>query len=467
MLLWVTIPLLTVSAIALYDTQSYANKTANELFDQTLAGSTIAIAERVVVTENGELDVDIPYIALDLLTSAAHNRIFYRINDENGDMITGYKELVLSDNPVNEIFYSSNQNIVFFDGKFRESAIRLASYSGIAIGPERSHKFEVILAETTQARIVLSNDILISTGIRLSILMVTALVFVWIGIMFGLKPLSHLQQAIGRRSLEDLRPITHKVPQEVETLISGINHFMKRLDNSLISLRNFTSNAEHQIKTPLSVVKMNIYLANSATSAAEKQKYFDIANRAINDCERILSQFILLAKVENESADKSGLAFDLVAVIKNNIERESAEAFKNKIDLGFENQLGREIANLVGNKTLFDEMLHNLIHNIFIHGVNCTIATIYLYEDAEFYCLAIEDDGIGVVSDQYEIILDRFVQGNNPLSLGSGLGLSITAEIMQIFGGSIKLSRATRSEQMSNNHQKGFSVELKFKKIPL
>ena len=80
---------------------------------------------------------------------------------------------------------------------------------------------------------------------------------------------------------------------------------------------------------------------------------------------------------------------------------------------------------------------------------------------------AIEDDGIGVVSDQYEIILDRFVQGNNPLSLGSGLGLSITAEIMQIFGGSIKLSRATRSEQMSNNHQKGFSVELKFKKIPL
>lgn len=446
--------------IALYDTQNYANKTANEIYDQTLAGSTVAIAERVVVADNGELDVDIPYIALDLLTSAAYDRIFYKVTTGDGTFITGYKELELNGKSVNKIAYNHNQDILFFDGYIRGEKIRLAKISGVAIGAEQSHNFEVLLAETTQARDILAQDILFSTGWRLALLLLTALVFVWVGIVVGLRPLTHLQQAIGRRNPTDLHPITHVVPLEVEALISGINHFMSRLGNSLSALRSFTGNAEHQIKTPLSVAKTNIYIAQHTNDPKEKQAVLTIANQAINQCERILSQLILLSKIENEAADKSKNSFNLISQVKQNITREFPSAAQQGIDLGFENQLNDNYVAIVGNATLFDEMLHNLIQNILIHSDGCTSATIYLSQDRINYYLRLEDNGIGIKADMYGKMMQRFAQTDADTNKGSGLGLSIAKEIMALYNGEVKLSAAQHSPS-------GLCVELKFKKPPI
>ena len=464
LLLWLILPLLLASFIALYDTRNYANKTANEIYDQTLAGSTVAIAERVVVGDNGELDVDIPYIALELLTSAAYDRIFYQVNGVGGEFITGYKKLKLSGKSVNKIAYSHNQDILFYDGIFRGEKIRLAKYSGVAIGREGSHNFEVLLAETTQARDILAQDILFSTGWRLGLLLLTALIFVWIGIVIGLRPLTHLQQAIGRRNPKDLHPITHVVPLEVEALISGINHFMARLGNSLSALRSFTGNAEHQIKTPLSVAKTNIYLAQQTDDSEEKYRLLTIANQAINRCERILSQLILLSKVENEAAEKSKNSFNLIDQVKLNIAREYPAAAQAGIDLGFENQLNNQHAAIIGNETLFNEMLHNLIQNIFIHSDGCTQATLYLSEDRINYYLRIEDNGIGIEPELYDKMLQRFGQSDAAKDKGSGLGLSIAKEIMALYNGEVKLSAA---QQLTSQLNGGLSVELKFEKPPI
>lgn len=464
LLLWLILPLSLASFIALYDTRNYANKTANEIYDQTLAGSTIAIAERVVINDNDELDVDIPYIALELLTSAAYDRIFYQVNGTNKEFITGYKKLALSGPSVNKIAYSHNQDILFFDGIFRGEKIRLAQYRGMAIGPEQSHSFEVLLAETTQARDILAQDILFSTSWRLGLLLLTALIFVWVGIVIGLRPLSHLQQAIGRRNPKDLHPITHIVPLEVEGLISSINHFMARLGNSLSALRSFTGNAEHQIKTPLSVAKTNIYLAQQTNNDEEKHKLLTIANQAINRCERILSQLILLSKVENEAADKSKINFNLVEQVKLNISREYPAAAKIGIDLGFENQLNSQHAAIIGNEILFNEMLHNLIQNIFIHSDGCTSATIYLSQDRINYYLRIEDNGIGIEAHFYEKMLQRFGQSDSAKDKGSGLGLSIVKEIMALYNGEVKLSSTHQLPNKNTKLNEGLSVELKFEK---
>ncbi len=465
LLLWVIIPLLLVSAIALYDTQNYAIITANEIFDQTMAGSAIAIAERVVVTDNGELDVDIPYIALDLLTSAAHDRIFYRINKKNGVFITGYKKLVADGAVKNQISYSRNQDILFYDGQYRGENIRLARFKGVAIGADASHEFEVLLAETTQARNLLTENILFSTGLRLALLLVTAMGFVWVGIVIGLKPLILLQQAISRRNPNDLHPITHIVPMEVETLISGINNFMARLATSLAALRSFTGNAEHQIKTPLSVAKTNIYLAQQTNNIDKKQYYLNVANGAINDCERLLSQLLLLSSVENEAAEKSKVKFNLLAQIKQNIAREYPVGAQFNIDLGLDNKLKNDNAQVIGNATLFDELMHNIIHNIFIHAEHCSIATIYISEDLEAYYVRIEDNGVGVAPNMHQKILSRFGQVDANKSLGSGLGLSIAVEIMHLYGGELELTNAIDSINSFHEKCKGLAVHLKFRKI--
>lgn len=89
LLAWLLAPLLAIGLIAVADSWREADATADAVSDRVLAGSALAIAERVVVGEDGALEVDIPYVALEMLTSAAQDRVFYRVDGPPGTFITG------------------------------------------------------------------------------------------------------------------------------------------------------------------------------------------------------------------------------------------------------------------------------------------------------------------------------------------------------------------------------------------
>ena len=92
LILWLLIALLAIAGLAVADSWREARDTATTLSDRVLAGSILAIAERVIVTEDGALEVDVPYVALEMLTSAAQDRVFYRVDGPDG-FITGYQNL--------------------------------------------------------------------------------------------------------------------------------------------------------------------------------------------------------------------------------------------------------------------------------------------------------------------------------------------------------------------------------------
>lgn len=68
--------LATIAGLAVADSWREAQQTAMRVSDRVLAGSILAIAERVIVTEDGTLEVDVPYVALEMLTSSAQDRVF-------------------------------------------------------------------------------------------------------------------------------------------------------------------------------------------------------------------------------------------------------------------------------------------------------------------------------------------------------------------------------------------------------
>ena len=115
LLVWLLVPLVIIGLIALADTYREAVNTANAVSDRVLAGSALAIAERIVVAENGVLEVDVPYVALEMLTSAAQDRVFYRVDGPGGVFITGYQTL-----PV--IKGLAREESGYADASFRHSA---------------------------------------------------------------------------------------------------------------------------------------------------------------------------------------------------------------------------------------------------------------------------------------------------------------------------------------------------------
>lgn len=436
LMLWLLAPLLLVSAVSLPDAYRQARDTANEVLDRVLAGSILAIAERVVVNDAGELEIDIPYVALDMLTSAAQDRVFYRVENANGEFLTGYRELTAPK-------VETGDTLTFHDSAFQGAPIRLAVLTGAATGAFESVGYRVLLAETTGGRRALAQELLTRSGVRHAVLIAVAVLVVWLGVGFGLRPLTDLEGAIGRRMPNDLHPITHRVPVEVRQLTLAINQFMERLDGALSALRRFTGNASHQLRTPLAVIGTQLELARRAGDEESRMTALTAAERAVSESERVLSQLLLLARVEEATAEGMNESVNMTELARSVTQDHLEAARKVGMDLGFD---GDDVPVIVkGNGLLLGEMLSNLINNVIAHAKGATQSTVHvrsrrLSEGSSVAEIEVEDDGPGVGIAERNVALQRFGQPAGSAGHGAGLGLAIAGEVAGLFGGDLALA---------------------------
>ena len=91
-LVWLVLATAAIGILALLDTRTEALRTARDVSDRVLLGSAMAIAEGVNVDAEGGLAVALPFSALDMLSSAAQDQVFYRVDGPHG-VLTGYQDL--------------------------------------------------------------------------------------------------------------------------------------------------------------------------------------------------------------------------------------------------------------------------------------------------------------------------------------------------------------------------------------
>ena len=428
---WLLISTVVIGVIALTDTYREAVTTANVVSDRVLAGSALAIAERVVVAEDGSLEVDIPYVALEMLTSAAQDRVFYRVDGPPGQFITGYQTLPsLAEEP--------GASTTFADSVFRGEPIRIAALRRSASTGINSVPFVVTVAETTIARRHLAQTILVRSALRLGMMIAGAAVIVWIAVTFSLRPLYRLGDAISERSPDDLHPIGERVPNEVQGLVDTVNSFMGRLQSALDALRNFTGNASHQLRTPLAIIRTQLALAQRAGSIEETRSAVKKADEAVANAERILGQLLLMAKIDAAGKDetRSLERVDLVQLVREITAEHVPAAGDADIDLGFD---GEGEAFIRAEPLLVGEMLKNLIGNALLYaGRGAEVTSRVLARDG-FVSLEVEDNGPGIRPELRETVLRRFERGGSEAP-GSGLGLPIVEEIAELYGATTSLS---------------------------
>lgn len=428
---WLLISTAIIGCIALADTYREANNTANIVSDRVLSGSALAIAERVVVSENGTLEVDIPYVALEMLTSAAQDRVFYRVNGQNGQFLTGYQNLpsvtgLRSDAPV------------FVDAEFRGEPIRVAAIQRFASTGVNSVPFTVTVAETTIARSRLAQAIILRSALRLLFMIVGAAIIVWIAVTISLRPLYRLSEAIAERSPNDLHPIRQSVPVEVENLVETVNSFMVRLQSALDALRHFTGNASHQLRTPLAIIRTQLALSARASTLEDAQAAARKGDASVAHAEHILAQLLRMANIDAAgSGEKQSLVEVDLALLAQSITADyipiAAEA---GIDLGFE-QVGH--ASIMAEPLLLGELLGNLISNAIAYTGRGTEVTVRVLRDGDAACLEVEDNGPGISAEKRSVVRQRFARGEGNAAPGAGLGLAIVEEIAAFFNGRLSL----------------------------
>ncbi len=448
LLVWLFLATATVGVIALVDTWREALLTAQSVSDRVLAGSALAIAERVSVDETGGLEVDIPYSSLEMLASTAQDQVFYRVDAPVDTFLTGYESLSVVRLPPGE-------TIGFADGTYGDTRIRSATLTRSLSTGAMPIAFTVTVAESTLAREALARAILLRSTVRLGLLILSVISIVWIAVTLALRPLDQLVAAIARRSPDDLHPLRSQSVQEVNVLAEAMNSFMQRLETALAALKHFTGNASHQLRTPLAVLRTQLALAARSANPAEAEAAAAKAEVALVRAERVLAQLLVLAHVDAATGATALQPTDIVAIAKTVASEMVPLALAREIDLGYD---GPDTAMAMAEPVLLAELLKNLLDNAVSYAGKGAVVTVKVAEDDGTVMLSVEDNGPGLQPDQLSSagLLKRGAPRLHQKATGAGdtgygLGLAIAAEIAALFGDGLRLEQGRDGRGLSAN----------------
>ena len=225
----------------------------------------------------------------------------------------------------------------------------------------------------------------------------------------------------------------------------------KFLDRSLISLmekiheafekeREFTSNASHELMTPISILQTNIenMLVDETLSEYQQQKV-TILMKTLNRLKKIVHSLLYISRIENEQFAKAGTV-NINQLVSTVIDELSDRLEVKSIQLT--TKISTQINIHKVNQDLFFQLLYNLINNaIRYNREQGTINISDQYIIGEPYILLITDTGIGIKADDISTIFNRFKKSNTATSgEGYGLGLSIVKSIATYHGFTITVN---------------------------
>ncbi len=422
----------------------YSNiEAADTAYDRLLLASASAIAERTVLREDG-LHVDVPYVALDMLASTAQDRVFYAVSAPDGRVVTGYDDLPLPERrdgraPLDPVFYNA---------VFKQASVRIVALRSFVSGRNLSGYVTIQVAQTRRDRDGLTYSLLRQSALWMLVIAITGAIAAWFGVSIGLRPLARLREALGRRSPDDVRPVLHDVPNEFKPLVGAINGMLYRLEDGLNSMRNFISDASHQLKTPLASLQAQSEMALRETDPDGVRHALVKVNESAKRTSRLVQQLLTHARATGVSEDFADL--NLVQLVRETIEILLPRAIAKNIDLGYE---GDERAPMFGDRALIGELILNLADNAIKYSPAGSIITVGVRVEEGAMRLILEDDGPGIREEDRQGVFERFVRLQNSPAEGCGLGLAIVREIASRHGATVTLGDA---------HEGGLRVEVVF-----
>ena len=211
-----------------------------------------------------------------------------------------------------------------------------------------------------------------------------------------------------------------EVPLELKPLAKALNRAFQEIDDYIQTQRRFLSNAAHQLRTPLTLLRAKI---EDVTEPALKVELV----RDVRRLSSLVSAMLDLARLQNRAIEKRPI--DLEVVTRDVLADFSPSALDAGIELSLEQD---EEGTLVvhGVEAAIRSALANLVGNALVHARGAGRVVANLNRGSVSIC----DDGAGI-SPSWERI-EPFQTGN-PSKEGYGLGLSIVQEIMAAHGGTL------------------------------
>jgi len=302
-------------------------------------------------------------------------------------------------------------------------------YTAPAIRPDSY----VIMGESREARVEIMSSILRDTWLPMLAGLPLVALAIWLAVRQGLVPVVRLGSQVSARKPDALDPIAiEDSPRELVPLIAALNQLFIRMESSLESERRFTSDAAHELRTPIAGIRAQAQAALEVSDDAQRRQALHGTLAGCDHAAHLVDQLLQLARLEGARAPNTpSKVSDMLVVAREEVVELASKAFESGHELVLETGDLPGPWLMAADPVLVSALLRNLIDNALRYSPSMsTVQVTFEAADAQDRLwVSVEDSGPGLSPPLLQRLGERFFRARLNDASGSGLGWSIVRRI--------------------------------------
>ncbi len=263
---------------------------------------------------------------------------------------------------------------------------------------------------------------------------------VYLGLRGGLKPLHQITRRLSAATTPLIPTLTDAhVPVELAPFTRAIDQLVARLKAGVEHERRFTADAAHELRHPLATLRLELDLVGCSDDAALRAQHLQRAQAALDRMQRLVTQLLMLARVEQLAELDDAGPLRLVTVAESVLREVSEHAAPRAIELSLDHD-GNDV--VLGSRGLLEILVRNLLDNALRHVPERGEVHVFVSGRADRVVLEVNDNGSGFSGADPVQLSGRFYRPEGSLGEGSGLGLSIVQAIVSLHRGQLEFGRS-------------------------
>jgi two-component system sensor histidine kinase QseC len=235
-------------------------------------------------------------------------------------------------------------------------------------------------------------------------------------------------------------------------MVLALNELLQRVTQTLEGERRFTSNAAHELRTPLAAIQAQLHVVRKAEGEAERQRAIEQLQRGVERGIRLVAQLLALARLD---PDHTLAMFELVNVLEvAQVVCAELAPLALQRDQTLELVVEPDLPLLSGNADMLAMLLSNLVDNAIRYTPNGGHIDVAVSHYLFGLMIEVSDDGPGIPRAQRERVFERFYRIATQEQSGTGLGLAICRRIAELHQARMSLTEGP--------HKRGVTVSVFF-----
>jgi two-component system OmpR family sensor kinase/two-component system sensor histidine kinase QseC len=303
--------------------------------------------------------------------------------------------------------------------------------------------------------ILASSAVMRTLALVFIVSLLPVLLVTWLLMRNAFEGLANLTSQLRARKPSDSTPLqVARPPIELRPLIGSVNGLLSAVGHALDKERGFTSLAAHELRTPLSAMRVQAQVLARAESQSERSQGAVALLSSVDRCARLVNQLLELAR-----ADSQAVFGGKLRLVK--VDEACADVLSDFIDEADRRRIAfscsLSVGELEADALALQTLLRNLVSNAMRHTPDSGVIAIYTEQGDEGVILRVDDSGAGIPESERENVFRRFYRGVGAPGLGVGLGLAIVSSIVSAHRAVVRLGQAPLG---------GLRVEVQFPKLP-